>query len=144
MLFNQHRYANEYLGHMRNYIGWPDKIIITLVELDQLLQNYLLKPPPRESPLANFNVLAINGAVLGFFGADAAFSVLDLEFSLAALLEARVGSINDGRPRLESEFEGALKAVPFLSCFILISLGGLAPPLLSHNLVERLSVFNFL
>merc|ERR1711910_181052 len=32
-----------------------------------------------------------SGAVLGFFGADAALS-LDLEFSLAALLEARAGS----------------------------------------------------
>ena len=122
------------------FYSWPDKMIITLIELDPI-QNYLLKPPPRDNPLANFIVLAISGAVLGFLGADA---TLGLELSFGALLEARVGSIKDGRPPLESALDGALNAVPFLSCLILISLGGFAPPLLSHNFVERLSVFNCL
>ena len=96
------------------FYSWPDKMIITLIELDPI-QNYLLKPPPRDNPLANFIVLAISGAVLGFLGADA---TLGLELSFGALLEARVGSIKDGRPPLESALDGALNAVPFLSCLI--------------------------
>ena len=79
-------------------------------------EDHLLKPPPRLSPLANFKVFAIIGAILGFLGADAVPTTLDLEPSLAPLAIGRVGSVKDGRPLLDNAFEGSvLKAVPFFS-----------------------------
>ena len=105
---------------------------------------YLLKPPPRLSPLASFSVFAIMGAILGFLGADDP-PILDFDPSPAPLPPTRLGFDKGGRPRLDNVLEGGVlkKAVPFLSWALATFLGGFGA-LLSQSLVDRLSDFIFL